>query len=64
MRQFAYTSYFLADYFHYTLQIVLHGISIDQKVSTLDGESPLLIVARSLLASEKLVPVGTLNKVS
>ncbi|AQK73342.1 Tripeptidyl-peptidase 2 [Zea mays] len=46
-----------------TVQIVLHGISIDQKVSTLDGESPLLIVARSLLASEKLVPVGTLNKI-
>ncbi|AQK73347.1 Tripeptidyl-peptidase 2 [Zea mays] len=44
-------------------EIVLHGISIDQKVSTLDGESPLLIVARSLLASEKLVPVGTLNKI-
>ncbi|KAL6911947.1 hypothetical protein ACP4OV_000752 [Aristida adscensionis] len=46
------------------LEIVFHGISIDQKVIALDGsESPLRIIARSLLASEKLVPVATLNKI-
>jgi tripeptidyl-peptidase-2 len=43
---------------------VFHGISVDQKVIALDGsESPMRIVARSLLASERLVPVATLNKV-
>ncbi|KAK3154839.1 hypothetical protein QOZ80_2BG0195730 [Eleusine coracana subsp. coracana] len=45
-------------------EIVFHGICIDQKVIALDGsESPLRIVARSLLASERLVPVATLNKI-
>ncbi|RCV07666.1 hypothetical protein SETIT_1G263600v2 [Setaria italica] len=45
-------------------EIVFHGICIDQKVIALDGsESPLRIVARSLLASEKLAPVATLNKI-
>ncbi|WVZ74307.1 hypothetical protein U9M48_022508 [Paspalum notatum var. saurae] len=45
-------------------EIVFHGISIDQKVIALNGsESPLLVVARSLLASEKLIPVATLNKI-
>ncbi|KQK00668.1 tripeptidyl-peptidase 2 isoform X2 [Brachypodium distachyon] len=45
-------------------EIVFHGISVDQKVIALDGsESPVRIVARSLLASEKLVPVATLNKI-
>lgn len=44
---------------------MFHGICIDQKVIALDGsESPLRIVARSLLASERLAPVATLNKVS
>ena len=44
---------------------MFHGICIDQKVIALDGsESPLCFVARSLLASEKLAPVATLNKVS
>jgi tripeptidyl-peptidase-2 len=44
---------------------VFHGICIDQKVIALDGsESPLRIVSRSLLASEKLAPFATLNKVS
>lgn len=44
---------------------MFHGISIDEKVIALDGsESPMRIVARSLLASERLVPVATLNKVS
>uniref|UniRef100_A0A0D9VJ70 Tripeptidyl-peptidase 2 n=1 Tax=Leersia perrieri TaxID=77586 RepID=A0A0D9VJ70_9ORYZ len=45
-------------------EIVFHGISTDQKVINLDGsEAPVRIVARSLLASERLVPVATLNKV-
>ncbi|TVU28818.1 hypothetical protein EJB05_20353, partial [Eragrostis curvula] len=45
-------------------EIAFHGICIDQKVIALDGsESPLRIVARSLLASERLVPVATLNKI-
>uniref|UniRef100_M8AQP4 tripeptidyl-peptidase II n=1 Tax=Aegilops tauschii TaxID=37682 RepID=M8AQP4_AEGTA len=45
-------------------EIVFHGIFIDQKVIALDGsESPMRIVARSLLASERLVPVATLNKI-
>uniref|UniRef100_A0ACD5Z3T0 Uncharacterized protein n=1 Tax=Avena sativa TaxID=4498 RepID=A0ACD5Z3T0_AVESA len=45
-------------------EIVFHGISVDQKVIALDGsESPMRIVARSLLASERLVPVATLNKI-
>ncbi|XP_006647647.1 tripeptidyl-peptidase 2 [Oryza brachyantha] len=45
-------------------EIVFHGISIDQRVIGLDGsEAPVRIVARSLLASERLVPVATLNKV-
>ncbi|PUZ76946.1 hypothetical protein GQ55_1G331000 [Panicum hallii var. hallii] len=45
-------------------EIVFHGICIDQKVIALDGsESPLRIVARSLLASETLAPVATLNKI-
>ncbi|KAL6634882.1 hypothetical protein ACP70R_027553 [Stipagrostis hirtigluma subsp. patula] len=45
-------------------EIVFHGICIDQKVIALDGsESPLRIVARSLLASERLVPVANLNKI-
>ncbi|CAN6252649.1 unnamed protein product [Urochloa humidicola] len=45
-------------------EIVFHGICIDQKVIALDGsESPLRIVARSLLASEKLAPVASLNKI-
>nr|CAB3450616.1 unnamed protein product [Digitaria exilis] len=47
-----------------TVQVVFHGICIDEKVIALDGsESPLRIVARSLLASEKLAPVATLNKI-
>ena len=58
-------SCFHAEYIHFKLQIVFHGICIDQKVIALDGsESPLRIVARSLLASEKLAPVATLNKAS
>ncbi|CAM0944650.1 unnamed protein product [Alopecurus aequalis] len=45
-------------------EIIFHGISIDQNVIALDGsESPIRIVARSLLASERLVPVATLNKI-
>ncbi|KAM0869156.1 hypothetical protein ACQ4PT_040859 [Festuca glaucescens] len=45
-------------------EIVFHGISVDQKVIALDGsESPMLIVARSLLASERLVPVANMNKI-
>nr|CAB3447450.1 unnamed protein product [Digitaria exilis] len=45
-------------------EIVFHGICIDDKVIALDGsESPLRIVARSLLASEKLAPVASLNKI-
>uniref|UniRef100_A0A0E0K3A0 tripeptidyl-peptidase II n=1 Tax=Oryza punctata TaxID=4537 RepID=A0A0E0K3A0_ORYPU len=45
-------------------EIVFHGISIDQKIIGLDGsEAPVRVVARSLLASERLVPVATLNKV-
>uniref|UniRef100_A0ACD5ZLK2 Uncharacterized protein n=1 Tax=Avena sativa TaxID=4498 RepID=A0ACD5ZLK2_AVESA len=45
-------------------EIVFHGISVDQKVIVLDGsESPMRIVARSLLASERLVPVASLNKI-
>ncbi|KAF0915843.1 hypothetical protein E2562_039168 [Oryza meyeriana var. granulata] len=45
-------------------EIVFHGISVDQKVIGFDGsEAPIRIVARSLLASEILVPVATLNKV-
>lgn len=48
-----------------TSQIVFHGISVDQKIIDLDGsEAPVRVVARSLLASERLVPVATLNKVS
>uniref|UniRef100_A0A0E0CPF6 tripeptidyl-peptidase II n=1 Tax=Oryza meridionalis TaxID=40149 RepID=A0A0E0CPF6_9ORYZ len=45
-------------------EIVFHGISVDQKIIGLDGsEAPVRVVARSLLASERLVPVATLNKV-
>ncbi|XP_047082269.1 tripeptidyl-peptidase 2-like isoform X1 [Lolium rigidum] len=45
-------------------EIVFHGISVNQKVIALDGsESPICIVARSLLASERLVPVANLNKI-
>lgn len=45
-------------------EIVFHGISVNQKVIALDGsESPMCIVARSLLASERLVPVANLNKI-
>jgi hypothetical protein len=59
-----FTKYFCA-YSFLISQIVFHGICVDQKVIALDGsESPLCIVARSLLASERLVPVATLNKVS
>nr|XP_010918543.1 tripeptidyl-peptidase 2 [Elaeis guineensis] len=44
-------------------EIVFHGININQEVVVLDGsEAPMRIVAKSLLASEKLVPAATLNK--
>ncbi|XP_072983794.1 tripeptidyl-peptidase 2 isoform X2 [Typha latifolia] len=45
-------------------EVVFHGISTNLEAVLLDGsESPSRIVATSLLASEKLVPVATLNKV-
>lgn len=48
-----------------TLQIAFHGININQEALVLDGsEAPSRIVARSLLASEKLVPAAALNKVN
>ncbi|XP_038974715.1 tripeptidyl-peptidase 2-like isoform X1 [Phoenix dactylifera] len=44
-------------------EIVFHGININQEAVVLDGsEAPMRIVAKSLLASEKLVPAATLNK--
>jgi tripeptidyl-peptidase II len=56
---------YVSAYSFFISQIVFHGICVDQKVIALDGsESPLCIVARSFLASERLVPVATLNKVS
>ncbi|XP_062222524.1 tripeptidyl-peptidase 2 [Phragmites australis] len=45
-------------------EIVFHGICVDQTVIALNGsEAPLRIVARSLLSSERLLPVATLNKI-
>lgn len=45
-------------------EIVFHGISINREAVMLDGsEAPVRIDVRSLLASERLVPSATLNKV-
>ncbi|XP_020085377.1 tripeptidyl-peptidase 2 isoform X2 [Ananas comosus] len=44
-------------------EIVFHGISTNLEAVVLDGsESPRRLVATSLLASEKLMPVATLNQ--
>ncbi|KAJ8511728.1 hypothetical protein OPV22_002162 [Ensete ventricosum] len=49
---------------HVDFEIAFHGININQEALVLDGsEAPSRIVARSLLASEKLVPAASLNKV-
>ncbi|THU55160.1 hypothetical protein C4D60_Mb11t03630 [Musa balbisiana] len=48
---------------HVDFEIAFHGININQEALVLDGsEAPSRIVARSLLASEKLVPAAALNK--
>ncbi|WOL10116.1 tripeptidyl-peptidase 2 [Canna indica] len=45
-------------------EVVFHGINISQESLVLDGsEAPTRVVARSLLASEKLVPAATLDKI-
>jgi len=44
---------------------MFHGIKVNQEEIVLDGsEAPIRIDAEALLASEKLAPVGILNKVS
>lgn len=46
------------------LQVMFHGIKVNQEEIVLDGsEAPIRIDAEALLASEKLAPVGILNKV-
>lgn len=45
-------------------QIVFRGIKVNQEEVILDGsEAPVKIDAETLLASEELAPVATLNKV-
>ncbi|RDX94509.1 Tripeptidyl-peptidase 2, partial [Mucuna pruriens] len=46
------------------LEVVFHGIKVNQKEIVLDGsEAPIRIDAEALLASEKLAPVAILNKI-
>ncbi|KAK7279941.1 hypothetical protein RJT34_25002 [Clitoria ternatea] len=46
------------------LEIVFHGIKVNQEEIVLDGsEAPVRIDAVALLASEKLAPVAILNKI-
>ncbi|XP_039137990.1 tripeptidyl-peptidase 2 isoform X1 [Dioscorea cayenensis subsp. rotundata] len=45
-------------------EVVFHGINIEQGAVVLDGsEAPKRLLVKSLLASEKLVPMANLNKV-
>lgn len=45
-------------------EIVFHGININREAVVFDGsEAPVRIEAKSLLATEKLVPAATLNKI-
>ncbi|XP_057424626.1 tripeptidyl-peptidase 2-like isoform X1 [Lotus japonicus] len=46
------------------LEVVFHGVQVNQEEIVLDGsEAPLRIDAEALLASEKLAPVAILNKI-
>ncbi|XP_027363708.1 tripeptidyl-peptidase 2-like isoform X2 [Abrus precatorius] len=46
------------------LEVVFHGITVNQEEIVLDGsEAPVRIDAEALLASEKLAPVAILNKI-
>ncbi|KAE9618283.1 putative tripeptidyl-peptidase II [Lupinus albus] len=46
------------------LELVFHGIKVNQEEVVLDGsEAPVRIDAEALLASEKLAPVATLSKI-
>ncbi|KAL9317577.1 hypothetical protein ACSQ67_014094 [Phaseolus vulgaris] len=46
------------------LEVMFHGIKVNQEEIVLDGsEAPIRIDAEALLASEKLAPVGILNKI-
>ncbi|TKY51308.1 Tripeptidyl-peptidase 2 [Spatholobus suberectus] len=46
------------------LEVVFHGIKVNQEEFVLDGsEAPIRIDAEALLASEKLAPVAILNKI-
>ncbi|CAJ1977041.1 unnamed protein product [Sphenostylis stenocarpa] len=46
------------------IEVMFHGIKVNQEEIVLDGsEAPIRIDAEALLASEKLAPVGILNKV-
>ncbi|WVY96824.1 hypothetical protein V8G54_028975 [Vigna mungo] len=45
-------------------KVMFHGIKVNQEEIVLDGsEAPIRIDAEALLASEKLAPVGILNKI-
>ncbi|KAK8692720.1 hypothetical protein V6N13_070327 [Hibiscus sabdariffa] len=45
-------------------EIVFHGIGVNRREVVLDGsEAPIRVEAEALLASEKLAPIATLNKV-
>ncbi|KAK7270488.1 hypothetical protein RIF29_23667 [Crotalaria pallida] len=46
------------------LELVFHGVKVNQEEVVLDGsEAPVRIDAEALLASEKLAPVAILNKI-
>ncbi|KAG2401576.1 Tripeptidyl-peptidase 2 [Vigna angularis] len=46
------------------LEVMFHGIKVNQEEIVLDGsEAPIRIDAEALLAAEKLAPVGILNKI-